>query len=169
MIRRSSVVAIAAALLVLSTGGWAVAQHQMQHQQQHQSMMQNQQQNMGMQGQMSQMSGMMQNMSQIMERANDLSQTLGSMMKMHQGSMGEQMQTMQQMSQSIGAMAEQMKANMQRYDHMLQNGGMMNNKAMQQQMQGFRGHMEGMAKQMGQALDSLESMTKTLQQNKSNQ
>jgi len=159
---KATTAAVAAALLVLATGGWAVAQHQMQHG----SMMQNGQ-HMGMQNHMSNQNGMMQQMSEMMGRSKKLSQTLGQMMKTHRGQMGDQIQTMQQMSESMGTMAQQMKADLQRCNQLLQDQNMMKNQGMHEQMGNLRDHMDGMATQMNGALDNLESITKTLDQGKS--
>jgi methyl-accepting chemotaxis protein len=150
----SSIVGIAALLLV-TAGGWSYAQHHMEHQQ-----MQHQQ--MDMQGNMSQMNSMMQHMSDMMTRSHGLSQTLSSMMKDHHGRMGNQAHMMQQMSQSMETMAKQMKSNMELCNEMLQDKVMMENHTMQQQMGSYQEHMSGMAKQMNGALDNLEAMSKEL-------
>lgn len=157
MKRRRSAVAAVAALLVIGTGSWAVAQHSMQHQ----SMMQHQQ-DMDMQAEMFQMNGMMRTMSEMMQRSEGLSESLDQMRKAHDGQMGKQMMSMQLMTLSLGTMAEQMKTNMEHYNDMIQNGELMHDHAMQEHMRALRENMEGMTDQMGKALDNLESMTKTM-------
>lgn len=169
MRRRYSAVMIVAALLVFGTGSQAVARHQSQEQSMDPNHVEIPPMGKGTdatypQGEMSHsMSSLMERMSRMMDRADNLSQMLDDMVKEHQGPEGDQMRTMQQMSQSIGSMAGQMKDNVERYSRILQDEQKVDDPTMQQQMQGFQGHLEGMAEQMSRALNDLQSMTNALE------
>ena len=154
-IRNVSVVTLAG-LIVLLVGVTVYAQH-MNH---HQGM---QHQQMTMQQQMTHMHAMSEHMSDMMERSHHLSQMLGQMMENHQGAMHGQMGNLQQMSQSMGAMAQQMKANLTWCQEMLQDETMMKEPGMQQDISQYQEHMQKMSDQMEGALQNLEKMTKMLQ------
>lgn len=163
----------AAACLVFAAGAWAseypVEKHPVQHPQESELHSEDAQQgqmtgsNTMMMGQMPDMRGMIDNMTAMAQRSDDLSKRLAKIMTSQHGEIGDGIQGVRQMSLSIGSMARQMKDNMERYDDMVQNMALMGDNTIQEQMQNFRAHIEEMSTQMGQALDSVQTMTKKLE------
>jgi hypothetical protein len=162
--RNALATCIVATLFLVSGFALVRAQSSGQHPmmgQQHQPMMMN--------NHMDQMQAIMQQMTVVMNRSHQLSGTLGRMMQQQQGTMKDQMQMMQKMSDSMGLMAAQMKTSVEQSNELLQNKTMMQDQGMQQGMNNFRASMEKMTREMETALSNLEMMTKRFEQEKTNQ
>ena len=98
----------------------------------------------------------------MIERAHQLSASLDQLAGQYQGAMKEQILALKRMSESMGAMAEKMKAELEECHGLLHEGTVSQDQGMQEALHQFNDRINEMAGPMEDALQSIERMIQHL-------
>ncbi|MFN1834131.1 hypothetical protein AB2B38_002620 [Balneola sp. MJW-20] len=118
-----------------------------------------------MQQQMQQMQQVQQQMSQLMERTQAMNQEMNRRMQQLQNeSMMNQFQMMHRFNEQMHMTLGTIKNAAERCNLMLQDREMMKDQTMKRDMDQLREHIRSMSSQMGEAVQTMERLTKRLYQ-----
>jgi hypothetical protein len=98
----------------------------------------------------------------MIERSHQLSASLDQLADQYQGAMKEQILALKRMSDSMGAMAEKMKAELEECHGLLHDDTVSKNQGMQEALHQFNDRLYQMAGPMDDALQSIERMIQHL-------
>jgi len=113
---------------------------------------------------MGQIDSMTQRMSVLMEKSESYSRQFGVLAATHHGADKSEILMMQRMSDSMGMMAGEIKASLQQYKEMLEDETTSESGSMKAEVQSFRGILDGIARNIEGAINTLQVLEERLGQ-----
>ncbi len=94
----------------------------------------------------------------LMKQAQDLSQSFGQLATLHEGADRSEIYMMQRMSDAMGTMAGEIKSSFLQYKKLLAEETTSESGSMKGEIQGLKGVMDGIARQIDQAVQTLQTL-----------
>ena len=111
-----------------------------------------------------QVDSMMQRMTMLMERTSSYSKSFGLLAATHHGADKSEILMMQRMSDSMGTMAGEIKANLQRYKDMLDDETTSESVNVKVEVQSLKGSLDSIARDVEKAVNTLQTIQEGLGQ-----
>jgi uncharacterized phage infection (PIP) family protein YhgE len=106
----------------------------------------------------------MQRMSRLMDKSRMLSISFGELAAHHQGADKSEIQMMKRMSESMGTMAQEIRTSLQQYKQLLSDETVSETGKMKTEVQSLKAMMNGIAYDVEQSLETLQTLQDQLGQ-----